>query len=98
MESVKVLVENGASLTSSGPDEHAILSTAALSGKLDILKYLMIDKKAPIPEYCVIRQAGSIYERKLTISDLLEDDRNANDTDMSKIKEEILAYLKNKAK
>ncbi len=98
LESVRVLVENGASLTSYGDNEHAILSSAVLSRKLDIVKYLMIDKHAPIPEYCVLRQPGMKYERKMTISDMLNEYDFKDNPPMQKLKVEILSYLNNAGK
>ena len=98
LESVKVLVENGANLNAYEKNEHAILSTAVLSGKLDIVKYLMIDKKAPIPGYVIIRQPGTKGERKMTITDLLNEDEYKENSSKENLKQEILAYLKEQGK
>ncbi len=98
LETVKTLVENGASITSYGNNEDAILSSAILSRKLDIAKYLMIDKHAPLPEYCVVRQPGMKSERKMTIADMLNEYDFKNNPPMNKLKVEILSYLRNKGK
>ena len=76
-----------------GKNEHAILSTAALTGKLDILKYLLIDKKAPIPDFVAIRQPGNKSKKKITISDLLNENDYTNEPGREKLKNEILKYL-----
>jgi hypothetical protein len=98
LESVKVLVEHGANLDAYEKNEHAILSTAVLSGKLDIVKYLMIDKKAPIPDYVIIRQPGTKDERKMTISDLLNEHKYQENSREEELKREILTYLKEQGK
>jgi len=96
LESVRVLVENGASLTKYGDNEDAILSTAVLSSNLDIVKYLMIEKKAPIPDYVVTRQPGNTHEKKMTITDLYNthDHEYKDAPEQQKLKEEILSYLR----
>lgn len=99
LELVKILVENGAKLDTYGKNEHAILSTAVLTGKLDIIRYLMIDVKAPIPDYVIIRQPGTKNEKKMTITDFLnEKDYGNGSAEDEKLKKEILEYLKDQGK
>jgi ankyrin repeat protein len=98
LESVKVLVENGASLTSYGNNEDAILSNALTSRNLDIVKYLMINKHAPIPDYCVLREPGTREEKKLTMTDLLNEVDYTENKEKQKLKLEIIDYLRNKGK
>ena len=94
LKTVKILIENGAKVDAYGKNADAILSTAVLSNKLDIVKYLLIDVKAPIPEYVAIRQPGSQYERKMTITDILNESGNNESSQNQKLKQEILQYLK----
>jgi Ankyrin repeats (3 copies) len=94
LNAVKLLVEHGASLDQYGKNSEAILSTAVLSGKLDIIQYLMIDKKAPIPDYVTIRQPGNKNEKKITISDILNEHDYVTEHNKQELKEEILSYLK----
>ena len=98
LESVKVLVEHGANLQACGKNENAILSTAVLSGKLDIVKYLLIEKKAPIPDYVIIRQPGTSHERKMTIPEMLNENEYKDNPSKQASKFEILKYLKQQAK
>jgi hypothetical protein len=95
---VKLVVEQRASLSAYGENSKALLTTATLTGNLDILKYLMIDKKAPIPDHIFIRQPDTKHEKILRISDVLnEHDYSKKPHDQS-LKEEILAYLKSQGK
>ena len=98
LNSVKVLVEHGANLEAYGKNSEAILSSTVLSGKLDIVKYLMIEKKAPIPDYVFKREPGTRFEKEMTISDLLNEDDNSGDSKKQALKEEILSYLKKQRK
>ncbi len=98
LNSVKVLVEHGANLNGYGNNSEAILSSAVLSGNLDIIKYLMIDKKAPIPDYVVIRQPGTGHERQMTISDILNEHDYSGEPQKQALREEILLYLKMQGK
>ena len=98
LNSVKVLVEHGINLDAYGKNSESILSSAVLSEKLDILKYLMIEKKAPIPDYVVKREPGTRYEREMTISDLLNEHDYSGDSQKQALKEEILSYLKKQHK
>jgi ankyrin repeat protein len=98
LESVKVLVEHGSSLDVYGENEAAILSTAVLSGKLDIVKYLMINRKASIPEFVVIRQPGTKSEKKMTISDLLNENDYKGNLNKEQLRNEILVYLREHGK
>jgi ankyrin repeat protein len=99
LETVKILVEHGASLVNYGKNDSAILSKATIAGNLEILKYLMIDKKAPIPDYVVIRQPGTRNARKMTITDILtESNFAAGAQNTEYLVPEILAYLKQQGK
>lgn len=95
---VKILVEHGADLNNYGKNEHAILSTAVLGLKLDIVRYLMIDRGASIPDYVTIRQEGSRYEKKMTITDLLNENHFEENSQEEKLKQEILKYLSKQGK
>jgi len=93
---VKVLAESGANLEGYDDNENAILSTAVLSDKLDIVIYLMIEMHAPIPGYVVVRQKGTAHEVKMTITDLLNESDYKDDVAKQAQKEQIIRYLKSK--
>jgi len=95
---VEVLGENGADLNGYGANEHALLSTAILTTKLEIVKYLMIEKKAPIPDYVVVRQLGTKYEKKMTITDILEENDYKDSPDNQRLKQEILTYMRDQGR
>jgi ankyrin repeat protein len=95
---VKILVENGAKLDTYGENSHAIVSTAVLRGQLDIIRYLLIDQQAPIPDYVLIRQAGTAHEKKMTITDVLNEADYKDDFSRRQQREEILRYLKSKGR
>ena len=98
LKSVEVLGENGADLNGYGANEHALLSTAILTTKLEIVKYLMIEKKAPIPDYVVVRQLGTKYEKKMTITDILEENDYKDSPDNQRLKQEILTYMRDQGR
>jgi hypothetical protein len=93
LSEVKLIVEYGANSTYFGGNEHSILSTAALAEKWDIVKYLLIEKKVPVPDYVVIRQPGNRSEKKITLSDILQEHDYSKDPEQQKLKDEILRYL-----
>jgi len=93
LSEVKLIVEYGANLTYFGGYEHSILSTAALAEKWDIVKYLLIEKKVPVPDYVVVRQPGTRSEKKITLADILQEHDYSKNPEQQKLKEEILRYL-----
>jgi ankyrin repeat protein len=93
LSEVKLIVEHGANLTNYGGNEHSILSTAALAERWDIVKYLLIEKKVPVPDYVVVRQPGNRSERKITLADILHELDYSKNPEQQKLKEEILRYL-----
>jgi len=98
LSSVKLLVSRGASLDSYGPNEQSILSTAVTSRNWAIARYLLIDAKAPIPDYAVVRLPGTAQERKMTITDLLTEKGFAETAEGERLKGEMLAYLRSVGK
>ncbi|MGH2646044.1 MAG: hypothetical protein ACRDE8_00690, partial [Ginsengibacter sp.] len=65
-----------------------------INTQLDILRYLLIDKKLPIPDYCVIRNEGSSKEKKITLRQLIYERREVKDFHQQKLENEILLFLK----
>ncbi len=98
LSSVKLLVSRGASLVSYDPNEHSILSTAVTSRNWAIARYLLIDAKAPIPDYAVVRLPGTPQERKMTITDVLTERGVPESVEEERLKGEMLAYLKSVGK
>ncbi len=93
LRTVQTLVDNGANLTGYPSNEGSLVCAALLTDKLDIIKYLLLDKKLPVPEYCVIREQGSKFEKKVTMIDLLNEHDYSNDVKKQKLKEELLSFL-----
>jgi uncharacterized protein len=98
LSSVKFLVEHGARLDSYGPGVQSILSTAVTSRNWAIARYLLIDAKAPIPDYAIIRMPGTPQEKKMTITDVLTEKGFAESAEDERLKGEMLAYLKSEGK
>jgi uncharacterized protein len=90
--SVKALVDNGVNL-GIYKNENSPLSFAVLASKLDIVKYLMIEKKMPVPDYVFIRNLGTAKEKKLSVRDILMENEFVGYPEKQKQKAEILAYL-----
>ena len=96
--SVKVLVSHGASLDTYGPNEQSILSRAVISRNWDIARYLLVDAKAPVPDYAVVRLEGTPQERRMTITDVLTEKGFPETAEGERLKGEILAYLRSVGK
>ena len=59
LDAVKILVNNGADLNAYPKNGfESLITRASFNGQLDILKYFLLEKKVPIPDYCVLRQKG----------------------------------------
>jgi len=96
IECVKALVENGADLSVYPNNNRSIITTAFLGDNLDIVKYLLIKKNVPVPDYCLIRQSGGKYERKMTLTDLLNEHEYLNQPHNQRLKRELLQFLNEK--
>ncbi len=96
LDYVRLLVDNGADLSIYGTNEESLISIAG-SWKLDIVKYLLVEKNMPMPEYCVIRQKGTKYEQKMTLLDLMNEFQEAYSPEQKKLKQEIIEFI-NKSK
>lgn len=99
LDCVKLLIENGAKLDIYPKDgEHSIIYEASLNARFDILDYLLIEKKVPIPEYCVIQLPGTKKERKITLREIVENWKRLMDNHQKKLQSEILQFLKQNGK
>ncbi len=95
IEDVQLLVEKGTRLDIYPKNgKNSILCTAIFNPRLDILRYLLIDKKASIPDYCYIRDEGKPNQKIITLRDLILDRKEAENIHERELKNEILAYLK----
>jgi ankyrin repeat protein len=99
LAAVKLLIDNGAKLDAQ-PKKGvgSLLFLASAATQLDILRYLLIEKKIPVPEYLFIRNEGDPNAKEMTLRQLLME--RAPDNDPVEVKElkEILAYLKSKGR
>jgi len=63
-KAVRLLVENGADINKVLRDGYGAITYALLVDNLEAAKYFLIEKKANIPEYCLIRNKGEKNEIK----------------------------------
>ncbi len=99
LEAVKVLVDNGADLNAYPKNgEHSLAFSASINKELNILRYFLIDKNIPIPDYFAIRNAGQSDEEKTTITQVLNRRAFLMDEEQLKIRQEILDFVKAKGK
>jgi hypothetical protein len=95
VDCVKLLINHDASLTIYPKSGYGSILFDALSNpRLDVLKYLLIDKNLPVPDYLVIRQQGTKYEKKVTLAEILEERPPSTEPHDEAIKKEILTFLK----
>lgn len=93
---VKNVVELGANIddynyvNGKGP-----LSNCIIHDNLNILKYLVIEKKARIPSYVFVRPAHNNSSREeITLIEFLEEQKYSENSKNEKYKKEIIKYLK----
>lgn len=68
---MKQLIDNGADLTKFPENGNSsLISQVLLNSSLEILKYLLIDKKLPSPVYGVVHNEGTPNEKKLRFGNL----------------------------
>jgi ankyrin repeat protein len=94
---VRILIDNGARLDTYPKDgEYSLISTATGNKDIDILRYLLIEKKVAIPYYVVIRQKGTPHEEKISLRQLILESRYdlSKDKHTIEVLNEILAFLK----
>ena len=95
LSEMKLLIDNGADLTKFPRNgNNSLISQALINSRLDILKYLLIDKKLPIPDYGVIRNEGTPNEKKITLRQLILERQEVKDSYQQKLENEILLFLK----
>ncbi len=94
VECVKLLVDNGARLDIYPKNgEKSIFFRALINPGLDIVHYFLIDKKVPVPDYCVIRYEKTNHPKKITIRQLLKERATRKDQYQMKLEKEILDFL-----
>jgi uncharacterized protein len=99
LETVKLLVDNGAKLDiypRDGPRSLPYIAT--LNPRFHILRYLLIEKGVPIPDYAVIRNEGDCNEEKISLKQILIEEGPEYYPDKEKERKEIIQYLINKGK
>ena len=97
LETVKLLVDHGARLDIYPKDGWRSLARYA-DTRLDILRYLLMEKNIPIPDYVVIRNEGHPSEKKLSLRQVLLEDADRDDPSKGKLRKEILDWLAGKGK
>lgn len=99
LAAVKLLVDHGAKLNV--PPKRGVRSLlflAALSPRLDVLRYLLIEKGLPVPDYLFIRNEGDPIEKKITLRQLLMERPPDKNPVEIKERKEILEYLTSKGR
>lgn len=88
------LIEYGADVDyrPNGEADDSPVVAAVMQDRLDIAKYLLIERKAQVPEYCFIRSEAAGPD-SITVTRLLNEQDYSRDPKQQKRKEEILAYL-----
>ena len=89
---VKLLLDKGARLDiypKNGPGSILFLS----AHNPDVLRYLLIEKGVPIPDYPVIREEGTVNEKKLSLKELLVENTIGENSLRREQYNEILAFL-----
>jgi len=100
---VKLLVEQGAKINQyTYYDGYGAITSALMQDNVEIAKYLIIEKKAEIPDYIFEVQAevgyvGAPAKRK-TITDILNESDYSKQPEKQKYKVEILNYLESVGK
>jgi ankyrin repeat protein len=92
---VKLLVERGANINARlGQIGNTAIFAAASQDNLEIVKYLVIEKKANVPDVFFTRPAsGNVPEEKLTLSEFLLEANYEKGSHEEKLRSEILQYL-----
>lgn len=92
---VQFLVENGADINKITLDStFCAVNSALMVNNLEAARYLLIEKKAIIPRYALIRFKGLPDEEKVTILQLLNEQDYSDDPYRDEIKNELIEYLK----
>jgi hypothetical protein len=89
---VKLFLAKGARLDIYPKDGYESVLVQA-NYNLNVLRYLLIEKSVPIPAYAVIREEGTPNEKKLTLSQLLEERSDAILPRERAVFGEIMRYL-----
>ena len=101
IEHTKTLVENGAIIVHDSVYDYGAITKSIIQDRMDITKYLIIDCKAQIPKYCLVREAvnvGDVNDSLTVLECLMEEDYSENlSTDAAqkaKLHKEIVGYLR----
>lgn len=93
---LKKLIDLGADINKFDYKEgHGPISEAIIHDRLDNLKYLVINKKAKIPQYCyVVHSHNETPRKEYTLTEFLSKQEYEENSKEFKIRLEILKYLK----
>jgi ankyrin repeat protein len=94
---IKLLINSGIDINDySYENGHGPITNTILLDNLDVLKFLIIEKKIKIPNYVFVRHAYKNDPRvELTLEEFLNEQKYDVDSDNYRIRKEILEYLKN---
>lgn len=96
LDVLKLLVESGADINSYNYKEGVgPITEAIVQDRMENLRYLVIDRKARIPEYCFVVQAYNETKRKTyTVTAFLQKKNYKQGSKEDNIRSEVLEYLK----
>lgn len=89
------LIECGADINfrPNGDAEDSPVVAALMQDRLDMARYLLIERKAQVPEFCFIRSEATGPD-SITVTRLLNEQDYSDNKQQQKRKEEILEFLK----
>lgn len=74
--------------------KRSLVSIAAILEHFVVLRYLLIVRKFPVPDYCLIQQRGTENERRLSLKETIDLSTSAlHDQQEKQAKEDVLNYL-----
>ncbi len=99
LDCIKILINHGADLSKYPVNGTKSIIYIALNNlNPDVLAYFLIEKKVPVPDYCMISYEGTPRERKMTITALLNERPKAWKQYYRETIGQILDFLKKIAK
>lgn len=88
------LIDKGADIdVYDGRSSNCVVVQVASSDRMDLLKFLIIDKKAKIPEYAQIWDEGTKDEERVSLVQYLQKKEYEKSSDNNVLRDEILDYL-----
>jgi len=95
LETVKLLIDNGAKLDAYPKDgPGSLMYMATIVPRYDILRYFLLEKRIAIPDYVVIRDNNGVTGEKISLRQIITERGVANNPAQEELRVEILKYLR----